>query len=316
MRVLLLLLAFTCLAGEARAGVTLGPARVAVPVADLRKEPAPAGPTLEHDPLQESQLLYGDPVTVLEIQGEWARVAAPDQQEWTHNRRWEGYPGWMRVADLVPEPAGWSPNLVVTSKLAHAHTDPSPDSSPLLTLSLGTRLMGSEEATGWKIRLLDGSTGWTGRDEALDFMRWRAADEDSGRVRGQIVTAARLLLGSPYYWGGRSSHDPMTAGPPHAAVDCSGLVGLCYQSADVWIPRDAHEQWMKARPIPREELQPADLVFLADPENAHRITHVMLYAGDGKAIEGPGTGTVVREIPLVERMREAAGRRVYYGSYL
>lgn len=303
-------------AEETPRAFSLGRARVQAPVADLRKEPGPAGPTLEQDPLQESQLLYGDPVTVLEIQGGWARVAAPDQQEWTHNRRWEGYPGWVRVSNLTPEPAGWAPNLVVISKLAQIRSSPGPDAPVLLTLSMGTRLMGSQEADGWKLRLLDGSEGSLAGTRAWDFTRSRAADEDATHARAQIVAAARLFLGDPYYWGGRSAHDPAAAATPHAATDCSGLTGLCHQAADVWIPRDAHEQWMKARPIRRENLQPADLVFLADPENALKITHVMLYAGEGKVIEGPGTGTVVREISLDERLKEAAGRRVHYGSCL
>ena len=220
-------------------------------MADLRKEPRPPDPAPGHDPLEESQLLYGDPVTVLEVQGEWARVSATEQQEWTHNRRWEGYPGWMRASDLVRDTGGWPPKNVAVA-------DP----------------------------------------------------------RQEIVTAARRMLGVPYYWGGRSLPDPEAQPPPHRGVDCSGLAGLAYQAAGVTIPRDAHEQWMKARRISREHLQPGDLVFLADPEDAHCITHVMLYAGDGRVIEGPGTGSSVREIPLDEKLKEAAGRRVYYGSYL
>lgn len=256
---LLLLLAILCPAGEARAELAPGRARVAAPVADLRKEPVPPDPSAGHDPLEESQLLYGDPVTVLEIQGEWARVAAPDQQEWTHNRRWEGYPGWMRVSDLEP-----------------VDTPPRED----LESKFGTRY--AVPGTG---------------------------------LRERIVQTARAMLGVPYYWGGRSLPDPAASVPPHRGVDCSGLTGLAYQSAGVRIPRDAHEQWMKARPIARENLQPGDLVFLADPENGLKITHVMLYAGDGKIIEGPGTGAAVREMPLEERLQETAGRRVHYGSY-
>lgn len=315
-RILPLLLILAAPASAPADELRLGSARVNVSVADLRKEPQAPGPTLEHDPLEESQLLYADPVTVLEIQEEWARVAAPDQQEWTHNRRWEGYPGWVRVSDLAPEPAGWEPNVVVVSKWAQVRGSPAPDGPAGISLPLGTRLPGSEKADGWKVRLLDGSEGWLAAGEAQDFMRWRATDEDSTRARRQIVAAARLFLGDPYYWGGRSPHDPEGPALPHTAVDCSGLTGLAYQAADVWIPRDAHEQWMKARPIARENLQPGDLVFLADPENALKITHVMLYAGDGRIIEGPGTGTAVRELPLEERLKEAAGRRAHYGSCL
>ena len=217
-------------------------------MADLRKEPKPPEPGLDHDPLEESQLLEGDPVEVLEVRGEWARVAAPDQPEWTHNRKWEGYPGWMRITDLAPEPAGKTEE--------------------------------SKTGTGYAVPGTD--------------------------LRDRITQAARGFLGVPYYWGGRSPR----------AVDCSGLTGLCYQAAGVRIPRDAHEQWMKARPISRENLQPGDLVFLADPEDALKITHVMLYAGEGRVIEAPGTGSAVREIPLEERLASARDRRAYFGSYL
>ena len=137
-----------------------------------------------------------------------------------------------------------------------------------------------------------------------DFLAWRAADMTAPREG--IAQTARLFLGDPYYWGGRSAFK----------VDCSGLVGLTFQAHDITIPRDAHEQWMKARPISREQLAPGDLVFLSDAKDSQKITHVMLYVGNGRIIEGPGTGEKVREINLDQRLRAAQGRRVAFGSYL
>ncbi len=236
-------------------------ARVAVPVADLRKEPSEPGPSRDHDPLEESQLLQGDPVKVLEEKEGWARVEALEQQEWTHNQRWEGYPGWIRLPDLGPDDGTLKPSALAVNK----HT----------TSSIGTQRKG-------------------------------------------IVKTAREFLGTPYYWGGRSPRDPRAKTPPHRGVDCSGLTGLAYQMNGVTIPRDAHEQWLKAREIRRDQLKPADLIFLSDPKDPKKITHVMLYAGEGRVIEGPGTGEKVREIALEERLKETgkAGRRVYYGAYL
>jgi len=232
-------------------------ARVCVPVADLRKEPSEPGPSRDHDPLEESQLLQGDPVRVLEERDGWARVEAVEQQEWTHHQRWEGYPGWIRLSDL----------------------EPTPQSVP------GTDLHKSVPGT------------------------------DLPRVA--IVQTARGFIGTPYYWGGRSLYDPVAKPPPHRGVDCSGLTGLAYQMNGVTIPRDAHEQWMKAREIRRDQLEPADLVFLSDPKDPKKITHVMLYAGDGQVIEGPGTGEKVREAALEARIKEAesSGRRIYCGTY-
>ena len=229
-------------------------ARVAVPVADLRREPSEPGPSRDHDPLEESQLLYGDRAQVLEERAGWARVAVPDQQEWTHHQRWEGYPGWMRLSDLA-------------------------------------------------------------RD---DGTRKPTAATSAGTQREAIVQAAREFIGTPYYWGGRSPYDPKAKTPPHRGVDCSGLVSLAYQANGVQIPRDAHEQWMKARPLNRDQIKPGDLVFLSDPKDPRKVTHVMLYAGDGRVIEGPGTGEKVREADLEARAKEAqaAGRKVSYGTFL
>ncbi|MBI3332482.1 MAG: C40 family peptidase [Candidatus Omnitrophica bacterium] len=288
--------------------------RVAAAVADLRREPAPPGPSRDHDPLEESQLLYGEPARLLEEKGGWARVEVIEQAEWTHHRRWEGYPGWVRLSDLTPDDGAWSPNLVVTAKVASVRPAPDRRASPKMRLSMGTALQGIPVGDSWKLTMLDGSTGWIARTEAADLAARPAADQ--APPREGIVRAARLFLGDPYYWGGRSAYEAGAKIPPHTGADCSGLVGLAYRANGWKIPRDAHEQWLKARPISQEELQPADLIFLADPSDPKKVTHVMLYAGQGRAIEGPGTGKPVREIGLEERLKEARGRRAYFGRYL
>ena len=289
-------------------------ARVGVAVADLRREPASPRPILDRDPLEESQLLYGEVVEILEEKGDWVRVSAVEQPEWTHNRRWEGYPGWMEKSALVPEPDGWQPNLRVAVKLGTVRLAPREDAPVKQVLSIGSTLGGTREGDWWKLHLLDGAFGWIRQEEVR-----RIEDQGQGdlsTIRQRIVGTAALFLGDPYYWGGRSAHNPDAPGPPHGAVDCSGLVNLAYRANGMNIPRDAHEQWVKAEPIAKQRLQPGDLVFLSDPGDSQRISHVMLYLGDGQVIEGPGTGKRVRKIGLQERLREDPGRHVYYGTYL
>lgn len=295
-------------------------ARVAVPVADLRREPVPAGGGLDHDPLEESQLLYGDVVSVIEEKEGWARVSASQQLEWSHHKRWEGYPGWVERSALVEYTEAWEPNLVVRAKQAAVRAEPRPEGDLLLKLSIASRVQALPEESRegwWKVRLLDGSTGWIAPEEAIlrETLEERR-DSDPAATRAQFVETARLFLGDPYYWGGRSAHDPDRAGPPHGGVDCSGLVGLIYQANDSTIPRDAHEQWMSSRKITRDQLRPADLVFLADPEKPEQIGHVMFYVGEGRVIEGPGTGGTVRETDLESRLKENPQRRAEFGRYL
>ncbi len=318
--------------------------RVAVPVTDLRREPSKPSPTMEYDPMEESQLLYGDPVEVLEVieqtdhwprtfaQGiadreikmrSWAKVAALNQPEFNHNQRWEGYPGWVDLAHLTTDPGDWKPNLIVTTKLGRVRETPALDAAGKLTLSIGTHLVALSEMVPrrkravpwWKVRLLDGSTGWIRSDEVSEKIPGEKTPDPFSQ-RERIARTAQRFLGDPYYWGGRSSYNPGASGPPHTGVDCSGLVGLVYQANGILIPRDAQEQWMKAAEVSRERLLPGDLVFLCDPIDPNRASHVMLYVGDDLIIEGPGTGSAVRQIGLTERLEEAEGRRVVYGTYL
>ena len=288
--------------------------RVAVPILDVRSTPVAPSTALLHDEAEETQLLYGEQVLLLESHNGWGQIEAVEQFEWSHHERWEGYPGWVDLRGLVPADPNWYPDFVVTSKRGTVCLNPA--DLPMLTLSLGTCLMGlMAVGNWWNVRLVDGREGWICTAEIAPLKALRAT---SAVQRQQILSAARSLLGDPYYWGGRSAHLSEGWQPPQTGVDCSGLVNLCYRSAGLLIPRDAHEQCLRAKSIARWQLQPGDLVFLADAEDATRVTHVMLYAGQGRVIEGPGTGSTVREISLDEKLKTPgiAGRRVAYGTYL
>jgi len=139
----------------------------------------------------------------------------------------------------------------------------------------------------------------------------------------------KIFLGQPYLWGGLSPETKtlkVKEGQPKHGVDCSGLTHLVYRKSSMIIPRDAHEQWMKAKPIKRSELKLADLIFSAKADNPKKITHVALYAGEEQIIEAPQTGMVVRKIPFKEKYGKelnkvesgdtVGDRVIYFGSYL
>ena len=295
---------------------------VAVPVVDLRAQPHTAAQAEIHDPLQETQALYGEPLQVLKIEDGWAYVEAVEQPEFTHARRWQGYPGWVPAASLVPWEPLLAPTVVVTEKWASTWLDaailaPSPWRFPM-----GTRLRATDMGGHlWKVELLDGTTVWMPHRYARSLEELRTLSPIE--KRREILRHAEQFVGDAYFWGGRSPQTPWLKNQL-TGVDCSGLVNLAYRSAGIDIPRDAHEQFLRAQPV--KALQPADLIFLSERGNPKRIVHVMLYAGDGNLIEGPGTGQAVRRISVVKRLGQSLdwltsgsvvdGQTVSFGSCL
>ncbi|MEU1724070.1 C40 family peptidase [Actinomadura sp. ATCC 39365] len=106
------------------------------------------------------------------------------------------------------------------------------------------------------------------------------------------LKAAVSKLGRPYVWGAE--------GPD--TFDCSGLVQWAYGQAGVRMPRVTHQQWVAGPQVPLAQAQPGDLIFWRnDPTNPGYISHVAIYWGNGKVLQAPRTGDVVKISPLSTR---------------
>jgi hypothetical protein len=106
---------------------------------------------------------------------------------------------------------------------------------------------------------------------------------------GQAVAAvARSLVGSPYRFGGSDVR----------GFDCSGLAVYAYERAGLAIPRTAIEQHRSARPVPRPELAPGDLVFFRI--RSFHVNHVGIYVGGGRFIHAPRSDALVSYASLDE----------------
>ena len=95
----------------------------------------------------------------------------------------------------------------------------------------------------------------------------------------RAVQIANHLTGIPYRWGGAS---------PRAGFDCSGLVQYVYGKVGIHLPHYAAGQYGHGRRISRDSLRAGDLVFFSG------LGHVGIYAGGGKFIHAPRSGTTVR----------------------
>lgn len=99
-----------------------------------------------------------------------------------------------------------------------------------------------------------------------------------------LAIQAMSLIGIHYQRGGTS---------PEHGLDCSGLVRYVFKEA--WgaeLPRTSAEISKMGENIPRQDLQPGDLVFFNTLK--HAFSHVGIYLGDNKFIHSPSAGGVVR----------------------
>ncbi|MHB8275732.1 MAG: C40 family peptidase [Dermatophilaceae bacterium] len=92
-----------------------------------------------------------------------------------------------------------------------------------------------------------------------------------------------MFSGLQYLWAGRSVF----------GFDCSGLTSLDLRAHGVIIPRDAEAQAVKGRAVSSGALRPGDLLFYATRGHVH---HVSIYAGNGRMVQSPRTGSTVQTI--------------------
>jgi cell wall-associated NlpC family hydrolase len=179
-------------------------ARVAVPVADIRKAPRSDGGL-------NTQALYGDNVRVFDVSDGWAWIQADG----------DGYVGY--VADRVLVAPDRRPTHVVTVPRTFLYPGPDLKLPRKGELSMGSRVAvaGAAETRGTRYALL--ASGEAVVEEHLAPIGWRAED---------YVAVAEILIHTPYLWGGASAF----------GIDCSGLVQLSMRMAGNDVLRDSDMQ--------------------------------------------------------------------------
>jgi peptidoglycan DL-endopeptidase CwlO len=116
------------------------------------------------------------------------------------------------------------------------------------------------------------SSGTKTAERGQDAVRpARPRPDQTGR---HIVEIALKHVGTPYRWGGASPE----------GFDCSRFVRYVYSRVGVSLPHNAAKPYRYGTPIPRDELQPGDLVFF------DRLRHNGIYIGSGKFIHARQTG--------------------------
>jgi hypothetical protein len=171
------------------------------PQAPLRRQPRP-------DASLETEALHGERMTVYETTEEgwcWGQLDA------------DGYVGWM------PADALGAPGPAATHKVAALRTlvfpGPSIKIPPAATLPLSARIA---------VARMQDTFAVTARGGFLPARHLALADA----VEPDFVAVAERFLGTPYLWGGKTSH----------GIDCSGLVQVALTACGTACPRDSDMQ--------------------------------------------------------------------------
>jgi hypothetical protein len=134
-----------------------------------------------------------------------------------------------------------------------------------------------------------------GKRAHVELLKEVVVTRDAGEflTRSQIsgfLKAAASRAGAPYVWG--------ATGPN--SFDCSGLVQWSFAQIGIQMPRVAQEQFFTGPHVPYRDARPGDLLFwhYFDPIDPTFVDHVAIYIGNGKMIEAPHTGDVVKVVPV------------------
>lgn len=200
------------------------PARVSASVTAMRPKPDAASGI-------DTELLFGEPVSVLDRADGWAWVKSGV----------DDYVGYVEETALGAE--GPSPTHWVAAPRTFVYRDPDMKTPTVRALSMGSRITvtGEAETRGTRYLLVD--------DGAVIAKHVAEVDVP---VSGDYVTVASRFLQSPYLWGGRSGF----------GLDCSGLVQLSMMMTGKKVLRDTDMQRASiGTEIGRGDLRRGDLVF-------------------------------------------------------
>lgn len=204
-----------------------------------------------------TQLLLGETVRVLGGRegGRWLRVRSLT----------DGYRGWVRswgiVATSLAGARAWERRARARVTALFLEARETGRAGALVTpLFWGSRVIPTRRSKSRQgIRLPDGRGAWV-----------PAGGVSLAKHRIGLVRRVRSLLGTPYFWGGRT---PL-------GFDCSGFTQLALAEQGITVPRDARDQFSRSRRLP-DGAEPGmgDLVFFGRP--GEPVSHVGLGLGKG-----------------------------------
>lgn len=230
----------------------------------------------------QTQLLFGEPVLVEEIVGEWAKIICTWQCSVNDVR---GYPGWVPLVQ-IKEMARISDYGYAKVQNTHVQLW-TVDKKPMVVVPYNTILP-----------VISNNAAYTLVHTPLgEALIWSEYIEISPGIESfitrsgvDLISSASTFLELPYLWGGMSPY----------GYDCSGFTYNMLKANGYFIPRDAYDQSVNGSEVNLQDKtswRTGDLLFFAN-EGTDKVRHVGIYYGNGQMIHAPSTGKAIEIIDL------------------
>lgn len=247
----------------------------------------------------ETQVLYGEEVTILQTKGNWYKIAVKEQDT---PKNQTGYPGWVPKSHI----SQYSPDyetckVAIADKRTIVMYNDSTLKDNFLTVSFNTKLPVVKEDKNWvQVKTHKNEFKYMKKQ---DIAIYDSAEAVPSPTQQDIVNTAKLFIGLPYLWAGTSGF----------GYDCSGFTYSVYKRHGILLPRDASAQIKKGTAVSKKNMQPGDLMFFAYDKGKGRVHHVSMYIGNGQMIHSPNSKRSVEIISInTEHYKsEFAGARRY-----
>ncbi|MFD1852161.1 C40 family peptidase [Oceanobacillus bengalensis] len=222
----------------------------------------------------QTQTLFGEPVIVTEIKGDFAHVIIPSQPSKKDER---GYPGWMPLAQIKKvKKQEWIKPQTAAVTIDKAWLEMF-DAEKEMKLSYLT-LLPVENIHHDRVEVITplGNRFLSKEDVSI----FPTKEGLSCGEAQDIVKSVERFVGLQYFWGGMSAF----------GYDCSGLAYAAHKANGYLIPRDAGDQAKAGVEVPLTDIKKGDLLFFAYKAGKGSIHHVGIYEGKGKMLHAPQTG--------------------------
>ncbi|WP_289682409.1 C40 family peptidase [Romboutsia ilealis] len=227
-----------------------------------------------------TKIYKGNKVEILETSNGWHKIKTSN-----------GTIGWVSGSYISVSSGSTSQTsykATVNATSLNVRSGAGTSYSVITKLSKGTVVDVIESASnGWKkIKTSSGTTGWVSGDYLTKGVVENSTSS-TNKVQA-VLDLAEKQLGKPYVWGAEGPN----------SFDCSGLIYYVYKNAaGITLPRTSAAQYSAGVAVSKSNLKAGDLIF-SSTDGTGNITHVAIYAGNGKMIHAPRSGKNVEKVDM------------------